>query len=109
PNSAGTTVTFTVDSPSDYVLDVRSLDFSNDFGGAGVSFSDADGTTIFELFNFFTGDPTMSEGVLAPGTYTLNYFGSSQGSVSVDLLVVPAPGAVGVLWAAGVLASRRRR
>lgn len=103
---ASLSVEFTVDSDSPYELSA-SGEFDNDFGFATVTLRASDGTLVYSPgFDLFFNDTVT--GTLAPDTYTLFVSGSTFGNASVDFAVVPAPATAG-LFAAGLLASRRRR
>ncbi len=71
-------------------------------GGAGFGAADA-GSDIITTY-----DPS---GDLGPGTYTFSIreFGGPGASYSLDFVVVPTPGAAGLLAVAGLAAARRRR
>ncbi|MEO1534018.1 MAG: hypothetical protein AAFS11_00465 [Planctomycetota bacterium] len=107
PNSAGVTVTFAVDTPSDVSIDVTGFFFDNDFGGTSVSLRDVDNNVVYQYFGF--GSTDSFAGMLAPGEYRLLFGASSQGTATVALNVVPSPSTLGVAVMAGLLGVRRRR
>lgn len=120
-------MTFVVDSPTPYTMEVSTLSSTWDvvplYGliiAAGAwSSPDDGGISYVDLVVQPTSGTAVSQGVLAPGRYTAFYrfttayfgpntFDLSTASLSYSL-TIPAPGAGLLLAASGMIAVRRRR
>ncbi len=70
------------------------------------------GSALFTTANVGTDllDQASLGGSLAAGDYTIGIFEGTPGQAySIDIVVVPAPGAAALLGVAGIAATRRRR
>jgi hypothetical protein len=120
-------MTFVVDSPTPYTMEVSTLSSTWDvvplYGliiAAGAwSSPDDGGISYVDLVVQPTSGTAVSQGVLAPGRYTAFYRFTTAyfGPNTVDLstaslsysLTIPAPGSAMLLAFGGVIAARRRR
>ncbi len=114
---------FTVAGSVDWTLDYNAMvGGMNQIGNSGIRLRETGGSLLFSVDGTIDGEEDIAMGTLGPGSYTLSAFAgagafsgedvpdeSATALFDFEFVVVPTPGAAGLLAMGMAAAARRRR